>query len=572
LYLKKSLNSKTGRTYLTIVHGYRDRDGKVKTKTIRSIGYLDELEKEYPDPIAHFTQVAKQLEQEQIADKLLTIQVRADEQIPMDSCCRKNYGYIVPSIIYHELELDRFLNNKRRHQPFKFNSEAIMRLLLFCRLLYPGSKKKSFELKARFFDRFAFTLDDVYHCLSHFSKISDDLQIHLHERIVDQYHRDTSLVYYDVTNYYFEIDQEDQLRKKGPSKEKRPDPIVQMGLAVDRNGIPITYKLFPGNTHDALTYRPVMVDIKKDFNVQRIVVVADKGLNSGDNIAFNTALGDGYIFSKSVLGADREFKAWVLDESGYIVGDDYKRKSRTVPTDIRVSVDKNGEKTKKTKVSVDQKQVVFYSEKYALRAKRERQEMLNKAADLIANPSKYRKSTAYGAAGYVKNLVFDKDTGEILDTRRTLLIDEEKIKEEEKYDGYYAIVTSECDETDDDIINAYRGLWKIEESFRVTKSTLDARPVYLSREDHINAHFLICFLALTIGRLIEIRLNHKYPLPRILETLRSVSCSHLDQNVYVFDHRDEITEELNKVFGLNIGEKFMTLKDIKNNFARAKTG
>ncbi|HHT28473.1 MAG TPA: hypothetical protein GXZ82_14705 [Firmicutes bacterium] len=301
---------------------------------------------------------------------------------------RKNYGYIVPSIIYHELELDHFLNNRRRHQPFKYNSEAIMRLLLFCRLLYPGAKEKTLELKDRFFDHFDFSLDDVSHCLSHFRKIAGDLQEHLHERIVDQYARDTSLVYYNVTNRDIAIDQEEDPRKKDPAKEKKLNPIVQMGLAVDRNGIPLTYKLLHGNTHDALTYRPVMVDIKKDFHVRRIVVVADKGLNSGDSIAFNTTPGDGYIFSKSIQGADREFKAWVLDESDYIVGDGYQRKSRISAADFQVSVNNNGETTKK--VPVHQKQIVFYSEKYALKTKRERQEMLHKAADLIANPSKFR--------------------------------------------------------------------------------------------------------------------------------------------------------------------------------------
>jgi transposase len=571
MYLKKSLNRKTGRTYLTIVHGYRDEFGKAKSKTIQSIGYFDELEKEYPDPIEHFTKVAKQMEQEMAENDYLTIQVRSDEKISKGSVNRKNYGHIVFSKIYHELELDRFLNNKRRHEPFKYNTEAIMRLLVFCRLLYPASKKKTVELKDRFFDHFNFTLDDVYHSLSHFSKISKDLQRHIHEKIVTQYGRESSLVYYDVTNYYFEIDKDDEMRKKGASKENRHSPIVQMGLALDRMGIPITFKLFPGNTHDSVTYRPTMRDLKKEYGIDRVIVVADKGLNSGDNIAFSTVLGDGYIFSKSIRGADEEFKAYVLDETGYEESDGYKKKSRVIPTTIQVTTSHVGTKKSRTKVPIDQKQVVFYSEKYAIRAKKQREELLTKAADLIANPSKYKKSTSYGAAGYVKNLVFDKESGEIIDAAaQQWSLDLDKIREEEKYDGYYAIVTSELDETDANIIDAYRGLWKIEESFKITKSTLDARPVYLSRQDHINAHFLICFLALTIGRLTEIRMNHKYPLHRIIETLRAVSGSHLNQNLYVFDYVDEITEDMNKIFGLNFDQKFMTLLEIRKNMGMAK--
>jgi transposase len=313
-----------------------------------------------------------------------------------------------------------------------------------------------------------------------------------------------------------------------------------------------------------------MSDIKKEYGVDRIVVVADKDLNSGDNIAFNTVLGDGYIFSKSIHGADDEFKTYVLDNKGYSSGNDYKRKSRVVPTEINVTVKQVGKKKFKKKIQIEQKQVVFYSEKYAKRSKRKRDELLAKSADLIANPAKYNKSTSYGAAGYVKNLVFDKETGEIKETSQHRFIDTEKIKEEEKYDGYYAIVTSELDESDSNIINAYRGLWKIEESFKITKSTLGARPVYLSRDDHINAHFLVCFIALTIARLTEIRLDNKYPFSRIVETLRAVSCSHVDQNHFLFDYADEITDDINNVFDVDFGMKYMTLGKIKKNLGMSK--
>ncbi|HHT65023.1 MAG TPA: IS1634 family transposase [Clostridiales bacterium] len=572
MFLRKSFNKKSGRTYLTIVHGYRDQFGKSKSKTVKSIGYLDELEKEYSDPIKHFTQVAKEMDKERTDNEYLTLQIHSNEKIQKGTGNRKNYGHIVFSKIYHELELNRFFNNKRRHENFKYNTDSIMRLLLFCRLLYPASKKKTLELKDWFFDNFNFSLDDVYNSLSHFHETSTDLLRHLHDKIVEQYDRETSLVYYDVTNYYFEIDKEDELRKKGFSKEGRRSPIVQMGLALDRSGIPITYKLFKGNTHDSETYLPAMSDIKKEYGVDRIIVVADKGLNSGDNIAFNTVLGDGYIFSKSIRGADEEFKAYVLDEKGYIEGNDYKMKSRVIPAEINVTVKQVGKKKSKKKVQVDQKQVIFYSEKYAQRSKRKREELLAKAADLIANPAKYNKATSYGAAGYVKNLDFDKETCEIKETSQLRFIDTERIQEEEKYDGYYAIVTSELDELDSNIINAYRGLWKIEESFKITKSTLGARPVYLSRDDHINAHFLICFLALTIARLTEIRLKNRYPFSRIVESLRSVSCTHIDQNLFVFDYDDEITVDLNNVFNFNFGKKFMTLAQIKKNLASSKKG
>lgn len=572
MFLAKNYSKKTGRTYLQIVHGYRDKQGKSKRKVIQSIGYLDELEKKYDDPIEHFTQIVKQMEFERLENKQITISFDANSKIDRNSENRKNYGHIVFSKVYHELQLDRFFNNKQRHEKFKFNSNSIMKVMTFARLLYPCSKKATVEIKERFFDKADFDLDDVYDCLTHFNKIALEAQKFIHEQIVQQYKRKTDLIYYDVTNYYFEIDRPDDFRKKGYSKEHLPNPIVQMGLALDRQGIPISYRLFEGNTHDSQTLMPVLKEIKRQYQTKRIIVVADKGLNSGDNIAFNTVLGDGYVYSQSVRSASEAFKSYVLDDEGYTwIGNDYKRKSRVIPTEINVTVGKykNG-KSKKKKFQIDQKQVIFYSRKYAERSKRQREAIIAKAIDIIANPSKYQKTTSYGAADYIANIEFDKTTGEVLNTEKKLYLDQEKIKQDEQLDGYYAIITSELDESDDNIIEMYRGLWKIEESFKITKSNLDARPIYLSRKDHINAHFLICFIALVIARIVEIRLNNKYTIEKILKTLRKVSCSHMDANHYLFDYANEVTDDINDVFNLNIGQKVMTLGEIKKNFGMVK--
>ena len=230
----------------------------------------------------------------------------------------------------------------------------------------------------------------------------------------------------------------------------------------------------------------------------------------------------------------------------------------------------NPEPGKKRRIQLDQKQVVFYSEKYAKRAKRKRAEVLQKAADLIANPSKYKRTTAQGAAGYISGISFDKKTGEVLDTGQTLRINEEKIREEEKMDGYYAIVTSELDEPDDKIIDIYRGLWRIEDSFKITKSVMEARPVYVYKPEHINAHFLVCFIALTLARLVELKLDGTFPVSRIVESLRDVSCSHLDANHYLFDYANDVTAALNSVFDVGFGKKIMALGEIKKYFAQTK--
>ena len=498
MFLRKGYSKKTGRTYLSITHGYRDSEGKPKHRTIKSLGYLDELQKEYDDPIAHFTRVAWEMDNERLANKYVTVTLETDKRIASDSHPRKNYGHIVFSKVYHELEVSRFLHNTRRHKGFHFNAEAVMRLLVFARLLYPGSKGATVINKELFFDDFDFTLDDVYDALTHFDGISDGLQKHLHEQVTAQYGRTTDLVYYDVTNYYFETDKQDELRRKGVSKEHRKDPIVQMGLLLDKTGLPIVYKLYPGNRHDSQTLMPILTEVKRNFGVKRIITVADKGLSSGDNIAYSTVLGDGYIYSKSIRGGSEEFQNWVLDETGYRSwSDGGKIKSRIVPdSSINITVGVRRGKNVKKSFRLEQKQVVCYSEKYAERARHMREEAVAKAMDMIANPGKYQRTIDYGAAQYISNLKVNKDTGEILNAKDVLQLDTQRIADEERFDGYYALVTSELDDTDEHIINMYKGLWRIEESFKVIKSVLDARPIYLQTKEHINAHFLICFIAL----------------------------------------------------------------------------
>lgn len=570
MYLKKSTNRKTGRTYLSIVNSYHDMETKQsRTATVRSIGYLDELEKEYDDPIAFFTEEVRKMNEKNNNEKLsVNLQIALDESMAHNYDVRKNFGYAALSKIYHELQIDTFLKNRQRHSKEEYDANAIMKLLAFSRLIYPASKKKTYENRHTFFEKFDFSLDDIYRCLSLFNKHGDDLQLWLHERISSQYERNTDLVYYDVTNYYFEIDEQDDLRKKGVSKEHRPDPIVQMGLFMDTNGIPITYKLFPGNAPDKTTLIPALSKIQREYSLGRIIVVADKGITTGDNIWYILSAKNGYVLSYSVRGADKNFQNYVLDEDGYInTGDGFKIKSRLYPREIKVTSTK-GRKIKKT---VDEKQVIFYSPKYAAKAKQDRAAALIKAKDLIKNPAKYNKSSSYGAAKYVKNLTFDAETGEILGSaRQHLSFDEEKLREEEKFDGYYAIVTSEYMESDEKIIEMYRGLWKIEESFKVTKSDFETRPVYLSLKEHIDAHFLTCFISLVIVRVLEHRLNSKYSVTAMLDSLARASCAHIKENYYLFDFYNDILEDIGNELNIDFSKKFRTLGDIKKILGKTK--
>jgi transposase len=570
MFLRKATNSKTGRTYLSIVQTYHDKKTKsTKSITVKSLGYLDELEKIYPDPIAHFTEEAKSMNEQRLADNaVLNLPIKKTEMLEMGSDTRKNLGYAALSKIYHELGINTFLLNRQRHTKEEYDANDITKLLVFSRLLFPASKKKTFEVKDRFFEKFNFSLDDVYRCLSFIAKKKDDLETWLNERIKKLYGRDTSLVYYDVTNYYFEIDEQDEMRRNGVSKEHRPDPIIQMGLFMDNNGIPISYGLYPGNTLDKQTFRPMLGEIQKKFDLGRIIVVADRGMTTGDNIYYTLSAKDGYVLSYSVLGSDASFKKYVLDEKDYRNGQDgFKIKSRLYPREIKVTMDSG----RKKKTLVDEKQVVFYSPKYAEKAKRDRVAAVEKARSLIANPAKYTRTTSQGAAKYVKNIAFDEETGEILDSaRKRLAFNEELLSEEEKYDGYYAIVTSEYMESDERIIDMYRGLWRIEESFKLTKSEFESRPVFLSTKDHIEAHFLTCFVALVLSRVLEYRMKNKYAVGAMLDSLRKASCSYLQENYYLFDYYDEILKDIGDEMDINFGRKYMSLGEIKKILADTK--
>ena len=570
MFLKKTPN-KSGRINLAIVDGYYDKaTKKTKHKVIESLGYLDELEKQYDDPIDYFTKRAKKLTEEKKARQApINFTFYDSDRLCVGDNLRKNFGYAALSKIYHELELDKFLNNRQRHTKESYDANTILKMLVYSRILAPASKKSSFDHREMFFEKTNYSLDDVYRCLSFLNKHKETIQVWINDKIKENYGRDTSLIYYDVTNYYFETDEQNDFLRKGVSKEHRPNPIVQMGLFMDNNAIPITYELFAGNTNDCLTYRPNFGRIKKQFNLGRVISVADKGMTTGDNIWYtiNTPSHDGYVFSMSIRGAEKSMKEYVLNDEGYVwLGKEYKRKSRKYPRTIQVT-STSGKKIKK---QVDEKQVVFWSEKYAKRAKAEREATLAKARDLAANPGSYTRATSYGAAKYVKKVDYDKDTGEILTASSILDIDEDLIREEEALDGYYMLLTSEMDTPDDKIIDMYRGLWRIEESFKITKSELEARPVYVWTREHIEAHFLTCFVALTISRILEMKLEHKYSAGRIIDSLSRAECSLLQQNYYVFDYYDEVLKDIGNVTNIDFSKRIRTLGEIKQVIADSK--
>ena len=341
-----------------------------------------------------------------------------------------------------------------------------------------------------------------------------------------------------------------KLRKRGPEKNRRPDPIVSMGLLIDRNAIPIAYTIYPGNESEKIHMLPVINTARKHSMINRIINIADRGLNTSENIWHlagkndkDNSERDGYVYGKSVKGADKNFKNWALNKKGYktiylnpdkIYSEDedqadgkvkftYKIRNEVVKLNVHVLMEDGTEKIQSVESS--QRQLVYYSEKYAMKQKHDRQVMIERAKDLIAHPKKYDRITAAGSGAYVRNIQFNKETGEV--TGKNLQLDIDKIQEEEKYDGYYSIVTSEIKMPPEQIRDIYRGLIRIEHTFKITKSELDTRPIYLWTTDHIKAHFTICYTALCLLKILMNLLGDKYSAETILKSLRKCTVSEL---------------------------------------------
>jgi hypothetical protein len=568
MYLAKS-RKKDGRVYLSIVHGFRDTDGKSQKKTIKSLGYVDELEKEFADPIAHFSAVVADMEEErktEVAHQL----IRIDPSATLDGqVFRKNLGFAALSKIYHELGLASFYTRSGKKTKSQFNLNQVVKLLVYERILNPGSKRRAILNKGAYFERFDFCEHDIYRALDEIADSSIKAQAHLHKQVCAKYGRDTDLLYYDVTNYYFESDVTDELRKKGVSKENKSDPLVQMGLLIDTQGLPLSFDIFPGNTNDCKTLLPVLSKVKNDYSVGRVIVVADKGINTSDNCAYSLIKGDGYVFSKSVRGCEKSLQDWCLDTTGFTwENEDQDRaiKSRIAARNLYIE----GQNGKKKPIAVSERQVAVYSRKYALRAKKKREEALLKARALISDRSSYTRAISYGAAKYVKGLEVDKKTGEILSATKVLTLDEERIAREARFDGFYLLVSSEKERSGKEIASIYSGLHKIEESFKVTKSHLKSRPIYVWTKQHIRAHFQICFTALLIIRLLEMKTEQKHSIGDMIRAMKAAGGTCIESNWWAFDYRSGVLDDIGAACEIDFSKRYLNPATIRSLVANTK--
>lgn len=598
MYLHKQ-KKPNGDVYLTIREKFHVPGKGSRERIVEVAGYVSILKRKYDDPIAFFTQRAKELTLAKSKATVSAITIDPNEEMDAGTDDTLNVGYGILKQLYKDLEIDKFWNWKTRNLSIGFSVDQIFRLLVFSRILNPASKKGTFDGKGFYFEDFGdFSLDDVYHALDIICENNEALQKWIFEHSDSISARDLSVSYFDCTNYYFDIGRSDtdilddngnpvdkdgspvdaKYRKRGPEKNHRPDPIVEMGLLMDRNGIPLAFDLFPGNESEKVHMRPIINRVKNQFSDTRIIFVADRGLNTSDNIYYLNGDNkgdmneqDGYVYGQSVRGADAEFREWVLssgyrtdrltDEEGNEIS--FQHKSRIHPKELHVNMTRPGQKKpfRKT-VRIDQKQMAYYSEKYAKKQRADREAMIQRAKDLIKHPKKYNRVTSAGSASYVLNIAFDKNTGEIVEGK-ALELDIKKIEEEMKYDGYYSIVTSELNMSDMEMREVYRGLARIEDTFKISKTEFDSRPVYVRTNGHIDAHFTTCFTALVLIRLLQAKLGNKYPAGKIIQALKKYCCVPLDANIYKFIYYDEILDECGRAFDVTLKNRYLTRQKIQ---------
>lgn len=473
-----------------------------------------------------------------------------------------NGGYLFLQQIYHELGLNKLCAEISQKYKFTFNLDSILSRLLYSRIIYPSSKLATSELSRQFIEQPDFELQHIYRALEVIAKEADSIQSSLYKNSLRISKRNTGVLYYDCTNYFFEIEQEDGLKQYGPSKEHRPNPIVQMGLFMDGDGIPLAFNINKGNTNEQLTLKPLEQKILSDFDLSKFVVCTDAGLASDNNRKFNNKGERAFITTQSIKKLKAHLKEWALDPKGWSLADDGRAFDISTLDDEK-DKDKVYHKERWIKENgLEQKIVVTYSIKYRNYQRKIRDNQIERARKAIISKSiKLKKCNPNDYKRFIVKNHYTAD-GEAA-RHETYSIDAGLISKEEAYDGFYAVCTNLEDDASA-IIQVNRQRWEIEECFRIMKSEFKARPVYLNRNDRIEAHFMTCFLSLVIYRLLEKKLNGKYTCHEIISGLRDMNFLEIKDEGYIPSYiRTDLTDDLHKSSGFHTDYHIVSTSTMK---------
>ena len=549
-------------------------NGKRTTKIYENLGTIDNIKQRASgkDPILWLQNYVESLNKK-IKEQSLPIILKKQPNKQIDKNIKVNFnaGYLFIQKIYYNLKLNIICDEIKSKYQFKFDLNDILSKLIYGRIIFPSSKLKTLELSKKFIEQPNFEYHHILRALEIISKESDFIQSELYKNSLKYSKRNDKILFYDCTNYYFEIEENDDFRKYGKSKEHRPNPIVGMGLFMDGDGIPLSFEIFPGNTNEQITLTPLEKKIITDFNNSRFVVCTDAGLASTSNKKFNNKQDRKFITTQSLKKLKKFLKDWSLDLSkGWkLFGSDKTfniSKLRENENLVKTFYDKVFYKERWIKEDgIEQRLIITFSPKYQEFQKKIREKQVQRALSIIeSNPKKIKSNNENDPKRFIENIATTSN-GEVAEENNYVL-NQEKINEEAKYDGLYAVCTN-LEDSVDEIIKINKRRWEIEESFRIMKSEFKARPVFLSREDRIKAHFTTCFLALVLFRYLEKTLDNKYTITEIIETLRDYNLKNENGIGYSpLYERNDLTDLLHEKFGFRTDYEIIETKNMKKIF------
>ena len=563
LSLVKSKNT----TQFYVIKSYRDKNGKNTSKIIEKLGNTEEVTRKAKgnDPVVWAKKYIENLNKAEKENNLkILIEKSTSTLIPKGKQNLFNCGYLFLEKLYYELGLNNICEAISSKYKFEYDLNNILSRLLYGRIIFPASKLATNNLSKKFIEQPNFELHHIYRALEVISKENEFIQAELYKNSLNVSERNTCVLYYDCTNYFFELEEENGLKQYGPSKEHRPNPIVQMGLFMDGNGIPLAFNITPGNTNEQTTLRPLEEKILEDFKLSKFIVCTDAGLASAANRKFNNKQDRAFITTQSIKKLKKAIMDWALNKNGWKLSGDKKI--------YNLDIIEENEELYKDKIfykerwinenGLEQKLIVTYSIKYRNYQKQIRNSQIERAQNAIKNNNiKLDKCNPNDYKRFVKKTSITGD-GEIAN-KKILSLNQEQIKKEEQFDGFYGVCTN-LEDGAEEIIKVNQRRWEIEECFRIMKSEFKARPVYLSRDDRITAHFTTCFLSLVLYRFLEKRLEEKYTCSEIIETIRNMNLNKVSEIGYIPAYtRTDLTDSLHDKFKFRTDNEITTTSIMK---------
>jgi transposase len=572
----KVSRSKNSESYFVIKDIYKNK--KRTTKVVEALGNREDILRKHPgvDPLEWAMSYARKLKEEETQKKAkIMVTYDPNKVISKEAQRSFNVGYLFLQSIYHHLKLDAICEHISRKHGFSYDLNTILSRLIYMRVLHPSSKKGTFERAHELLEPHSVEAQHIYRALDVLAEESDGIEEAVYKNSLSVVDRNASILYYDCTNFYFEIEEADGLKQYGLSKEHRPNPIVQMGLFMDGGGLPLAFVINPGNQNEQPTLKPLEKRIMKDFELSKFVVCTDSGLSSRENRLYNSMGNRAFVTTQSIKKLKKHLKEWALDPSGWILADRSKEGKGTKKTIHLQELDLENDNQTYYKErwihenGLEQRLIVTFSSKYKRYHQTIREKQIERAIKKLEKPTHLGKKRANDPARFIQSTHVTPN-GEIAEkTSHTL--NEEQIGEEARFDGFYGVCTN-LESTVEEIVKINQRRWEIEESFRILKSEMRSRPVFVRKDKRIKAHFLTCFLSLLVYRILEKKLDDSYTCPEILQTLRNMNVVEYIGEGYIPAYkRTELTDQLHEVFGFRTDTEIIEQKRVKKILKQTKT-